>query len=72
MSNAYKVLELLLSFETFGNNLSFHVLFGKVMYIWVGLPDFREGQVKNFEYKGEISRFSKAFQENMPKLSLND
>ena len=24
------------------NNLPFHVLFEKVVYIWVGMPDFRE------------------------------
>ena len=28
-------------------NSSFYVLFRKVVYIWVGLPDFREGQVEN-------------------------
>ena len=40
----------------------------KVIYIWVGLPDFREGQVENLGYKGEISHFSRAFEGNM---SLN-
>ena len=27
--------------------MSLHVLFGKVIYMCVGLPDFREGQVEN-------------------------
>ena len=34
-------------FETFRRDLLFHVLFEKVIYIWVGLPDFREEQVEN-------------------------
>ena len=33
--------------ETFRIDLSFHVLFEKVIYNWVGLPDFREGQMEN-------------------------
>ena len=35
------------SFETFRRDLSFHVRFEKVIYIWVGLPDLREGKVEN-------------------------
>ena len=37
------------SFETFRNNIIklFSVLFGKVIFIWLDLPDFREGQVEN-------------------------
>ena len=35
------------AFETFKSNFSFQVLFEKVIYIWVDLPDFREGQVEN-------------------------
>ena len=31
----------------FRRDLLFHILFKKVIYIWVGLPDFREGQVEN-------------------------
>ena len=30
-----------------GMSWSFHVLFEKVIYIWVSLPDFREEQVEN-------------------------
>ena len=36
------------SFETFRNNSSFYVLFRKVIYISVGVPDFREAQVEKF------------------------
>ena len=37
------------AFKTFRSNFSFYVLFRKVTYIWVGLPDFREGQVENLD-----------------------
>ena len=40
---------------------SFYVLFRKVIYIWKGLPDFREGQVENLGYK-EKSHFFRAFE----------
>ena len=35
------------SFETFRNNSLSPVLFGKVIFIWLGLSDCREGQVEN-------------------------
>ena len=53
------------------NNLSFYVLFGKVIHIWVGLPDFRKRQVENLGKKIEISHFSRSFEGNMSKWSLN-
>ena len=37
------------SFETFRRNLLFPVLFGKAVFIWLGLPDFRKGQVENLD-----------------------
>ena len=37
-----------ITLKTFRNNSAFYVLLGNVIYTWMGLPDFREGQVKNF------------------------
>ena len=46
-SNACQNFRITAIAETFKNNSSFNVLFRKVKYIWVGLPDFKEGQVEN-------------------------
>ena len=46
------------------NNSSIYVLYGKAIYIWLGLPDFRERQVENVGEKGQISHFSRAFEGN--------
>ena len=47
-------------FETFRRDLPFHVLFEKVIYIWVGLPDFKEGHL--FGLKMENTSFFQGFQ----------
>ena len=45
------------SFEAFRNKSSFDALFRKVIYMQVGLPDFREGQVKTLFLMGEYRIF---------------
>ena len=59
------------SFEALRRDLPLQVLFEKVIYIWLGLPDFREGQVGKFGLKYKIPHFSRAFEGNMCKWSLN-
>ena len=47
--------------ETFRNNSSSYVLFRKVIYIWVGSPDFREEQVEKVWLKRRNILFLKGF-----------
>ena len=54
--------------EAFRNNFSFYVLLRKVIYIWVGFPDFRAEQVEYLGLKGEKSHFFRAFEDNTSKL----
>ena len=57
-----------IALKLFRNNSSFYVLFGKVIYIRVGLPDFREGQVGNLGQKGEISHFFQGFRKEYVQI----
>ena len=47
-SNACQSLRInVKSCETFRTDSLFNVLFRKLIYIWMGLPDFKEGGVEN-------------------------